>query len=81
MDSPILIWISQVSFIGAAGAIFFSFLIHYFDEIPTDKQNSPKWDATFCGYSVCLCPIKRTPGLYGLRARVDTSRVSVMSHM
>ena len=53
----------------------FSFLFHFisfFDENNLSKQNSLRWDAVFLwlhiwGYSVCLCPIKRMPGLYGLR--------------
>ena len=49
----------------------FSFLYPYFDENPVGKQSSPRWEAAFYGvtsggYSVCLCPIKRTLGLYGL---------------
>ena len=47
--------------------------ISFFEENHVRKQNSPGWDAAFCGdtsvgtlYFVCLCPIKRTPGLYGL---------------
>ena len=50
----------------------FSFFISFFDEIPVNKQNSPRCDAAFCGvtsgdYSVCQCSIKRTPGLYGFK--------------
>ena len=29
------------------------------------------------GYSVCLCPIKRTPGLYGLR---HTCKLDALEH-
>ena len=36
--------------------------IQFFDENSLSKQNSPRWDAAL-GYSVCLCPIKGTPGL------------------
>ena len=48
------------------------FFISFFVGYLFSKQNSPRWDATFCNvtsgatYSVCLCPIKRMPGLYGL---------------
>ena len=45
------------------------FFISFFDEKQKSKQNSPSWDAAIrrhiWGYSVCLCPIKRTSGLYG----------------
>ena len=27
----------------------FSFLFHFFDEYTVSKQNSPRWDAAFCG--------------------------------
>ena len=42
-----------------------------FDENNVSKQNNPRCDAAFLrrhiwGYSVCLCPIKRTRGLHGL---------------
>ena len=52
------------------GIIFFIF-ISFFDEIHKSKQNSPRKGHRVLrrhigGYSVCLCPIKRTPGLYGL---------------
>ena len=45
--------------------------ISFFIENYVSKQKSPRCDAAFLrrhiwGYSVCLCPIKRTPGLYGL---------------
>ena len=64
MDFPILIiWMSPFSFLGTSG-VFFSFFISFFDEIDVSKQPCllrHNWD-----YSVCLCPIKRTPGLYGL---------------
>ena len=51
-------------FLGASGVIFHFYFI--FDKIHLSKQNSPRWDAAFCRYSVCICLIKRTPGLYGL---------------
>ena len=48
MDSLIIIiWASLLSFLGAAGVIFNFYLT--FDEIPVSKQNSPRWDAAFCG--------------------------------
>ena len=46
MDSPIFInWMSPLSFLGVFGVIFISF----FHEISLCKQNSPRWDAAFCG--------------------------------
>ena len=42
--------------------------ISIFDENWVSKQNCPRWDAAFC-YSVCLCPMKRTPGSYIYRLR------------
>ena len=29
----------------------FLFFIQFFDEIPLSKQNSPRWDAAFCGFT------------------------------
>ena len=37
-----------------------------FDKIHLSKQNSPRRGAVLCRYSVCLRPIERTSGLYGL---------------
>ena len=39
-------WMSPLSFVGVLGVIFN--LISFFDEIPPNKQNSPRWDAAFC---------------------------------
>ena len=48
MDFPIIIdWMSPRSFLGASGMIFK--FIPVYDEIPLIKQNSPRWDAAFCG--------------------------------
>ena len=53
--------------------------IQFFDENSLSKQNSPRWDAAFCGVisgailfafcgvTVCLCPTKGTPGLNELK--------------
>ena len=66
MHFPILIiWMSLLTFVGASEGFLLS------DEIHVSKQTSPKWDATFCGVTsgailFALCPIKRTPGLFGL---------------
>ena len=72
MGFPIVInWVSPLSFLGASGVFFFFFnFIQFFDEISVCKQNSPRWDAAFC-YSVCICPIKGTPGLYEFKFRYD----------
>ena len=56
---------STFSFRGIGNIIFIS--ISFFDEIHVSKQNSPRWNAAFC-----LCPIKRTQGLYGLRLLSDS---------
>ena len=65
MDSPIVKILGESTFIlGVLGVIiiifyiflfifflsffFFIFFI-YFDEISFSKQNSPRWDAAFCG--------------------------------
>ena len=37
----------STSILGASGVIFH--FISFFDEIHVSKQNSPRWDATFCG--------------------------------
>ena len=34
-------------------------LIKCFDESFVSKQNSPRWDATFCGVTSEACPIKQ----------------------
>ena len=48
MDSPIVVnWVNPLSFLGVIGVIFIFYLI--FDEICHCKQNSPRWDAMFCG--------------------------------
>ena len=48
MDFSILrIWMSSLSFLGASGVIFH--FISFFDENQNCKQNSPRWDAAFCG--------------------------------
>ena len=44
--SIIIIWMSPLSFLGAAGAVFHFYL--FFDEKLVSKQNSPRWDAAFC---------------------------------
>ena len=60
MDFPILIiWISPFSFLGTSG-VFFSFLLHFSMKIKIANRIAPDG-----GYSVCLCPIKGTPELFG----------------
>ena len=68
MDSPIVIsWVSPLSFLGVVKLIF-DFLSHFSmkflcaNRIVPDGTPRPIW-----GYSVCLRPIKGTPGLYELR--------------
>ena len=48
-------------------------VIQFFDEFSPSKQNSPRWDAAFWGYILCLCPTKRTTGLDELKQ--STQRV------
>ena len=66
MDLPIvIILMSPLSFLGESGVILKSYSI--FDKIPLSKQYSPRvLRRHICGDTVCLCPIKRTPGLNGL---------------
>ena len=48
MDFPILItWMSPFSSFGASGVIFH--FISFIDKNQNSKQNSLRWDATFCG--------------------------------
>ena len=48
MDFSIfIILMSPLSFLGASGVLFHFYFI--FDEIHVNKQNSPRWDAAFCG--------------------------------
>ena len=48
MDFPtFIIWASPLSFLGAL-CVILNF-IQIFDEISLSKQNSPGWDAAFCG--------------------------------
>ena len=42
-----IIWSSPLSFLGALG--YFFICISVFDKIHESKQNSPRWDAAFCG--------------------------------
>ena len=44
----------------------FEFIFPLFVEIPLSQQNSPILQHHIWGYIVCLCPIKRAPGLYEL---------------
>ena len=51
------------------------------DENHVSKQNSPRLGSPVLwrpirGYSVYLCPIKRTPGLYGLKSCSKGSNVA-----
>ena len=68
MDSPIaIIWVSPLSLSGESGVDLKK--NQFFDENSLSKQNSPRWDAKFCGVTsgpiiVCICPTKRTPCLY-----------------
>ena len=61
---------STFIFRGIGSTVFLLlFFFSFSDEVHLSKQNSPRWDAAFCGvapgsYSVCLCLIKRMPGLY-----------------
>ena len=49
MDCPIIIiWVSPLLFLGASGVIF-KFYSGIFHENSLSKQNSPRWDAAFCG--------------------------------
>ena len=62
MDFPILIILmSPLPFLGVSG-LFFIF-ISFFDEIQNSEQNSPRWDAAYCGVTsgpILLAYIKRT---------------------
>ena len=68
MDFPILIiWMIPFSFLGESG-VFLHF-IPFFDEIPVSIQNSPRWDAAFCGVTsgaimFAHVPYKRTTGIH-----------------
>ena len=51
-------------------SIFFSFLFHFSMEFVKANRTAP--DGTrrhILGYSVCPCPIKRMPGVYGLKKK------------
>ena len=62
-------WMSPLSLLGASGVIFHFYVI--FDENHVSKQNSLRWGAAFCevtsGAILFACPVKWTPGLYGLK--------------
>ena len=45
----IINWVSPLSFLGVLEVIFN--FISFYDEISLRKQNSPRWDAEFCGIS------------------------------
>ena len=70
-ESTTLLWridfLDEITCIigGIGSIIFIIFFFHFyfiFRLFFVSKQNSPRWDAAFC-----LCPIKRTPALYGLK--------------
>ena len=69
MDFPIIIIrVSPLSLLGASGVIFKFYSIFFFMKILFANRIAP--DGTprsaashLGGYSVCLCPIKGTPGL------------------
>ena len=82
LDLPIsIIWESPV-ILGESGVLFIYFffiIFQFFDKVPPSKQNSLRLDTAFCGISsgailFCLCPIKRTSGLY------DVLHVIAVSH-
>ena len=56
------------------------FILYFFDEDHASKRNSPRCDAVLRHHiwvcSVCLCPIKRTPGVYGSNGRKSRELVS-----
>ena len=41
--------LGESTFIFRGARSDFLFFIQFFDEIPLSKQNSPRWDAAFCG--------------------------------
>ena len=55
---------ASILILGTTGIIFM--FISSCDKIHVSKQNSPRWDAAFCGVTSGLCPVKRTSGLKGL---------------
>ena len=69
MDSPIIInWVSSLSLLGVLGLFFILFFSQFFDDNYLSKQNSPRWDAAFCGVTsgailFANVPLKGTPGL------------------
>ena len=61
MDFPILsTWMSPFSSLGESGVKFH--FVSFFDEIHFSKQNSPRWDAAFCGVpsGAILLPMSHT---------------------
>ena len=69
MGFPIPIhWMSPLSFKGAPGVIL-DFYFLFFSMKFLSKQNSPRWEAAFCGvtsgaiYTVCQWPINRLGGI------------------
>ena len=52
MDFPIIIiWASPLSLLGVLQVNFNFYLFFFFYQIPLCQQNSPRWDATFCGFT------------------------------
>ena len=71
MNLPIIInWVSLFSFLGMLGMIFNFYLIFSMKFLLANRKvpdGTPRSAASHMGYSVCLCPIKGTPGLNELK--------------
>ena len=64
----------SIFILGASGVIFHFYFI--FDEIPVSKQNSPRWDAMFCGVTsgiFCL-PMSRKKDAMPIWVNQTTAR-------
>ena len=66
MDFPIfIIWMSPfLKVFRSIRGIFFYFI--FFDEIHVQANRKTLVGTPRFAHSVCLCPVNRTPGLYGL---------------
>ena len=70
MDSPIIIiWVSPLSFLGAAGVILkskFTFRWNFFKQTELPQMGRRDLWRHIVGLTICLCPTEGTPGLNDL---------------
>ena len=65
---PILInWMSPLSFCGVSGFFFFHLSMKFMSANRIAIDEMLRFGTSHVGYTNCLCPVNRTPGLNELR--------------